>query len=440
MTAQRVTPAPLALRYGLEDRPAPLPTLLFALQHVMIMFGAMLASPLAIGQALNLPPDGRAAMITGVMFGCGVGTLLSSLGLFWIGGRLPLLLGGYTVFIGPFVAIARAESPGAAVAAMLLGGLALFAASPLIGRLRSLFPPLVVGTLLLLTGVSLIKIAATLAAGAGTPYFGQPAPLWLLAGSIALITVLLARATGMVRLLAVFIAVIGAYAAALAAGLGNLQPILAAAWFRPPALLPFGLAWPSPGAVATILVYYLAAATYTMSITIALCGMLGVEGSIARVRGAIAADGVGSCVAMLFGGVPLISYDQNVGAVALTGVGSRFVVALSGLLLIVLACLPKAVAIVTSAPAFVLGGVLIFMFGTIAAIGARMLAPHLAADRSLIVVAVSLGLSAAVSFAPPDALAAVPGSIRILAGDGIVVGTVTAILLNALLPHPSRPA
>ena len=240
----------------------------------------------------------------------------------------------------------------------------------------------------------------------------------------------------MLRLLAVFIAVICVYAAALAAGLGNPQPLLAAPWFRLPALLPFGLAWPSTGAVATILVYYLAAAIYTMSITIALCGMLGVEAAIPRVRGAIAADGLGSCVAMLFGGVPLISYDQNVGAIALTGVGSRFVVALSGLLLILVACLPKAVALVTLVPAFALGGVLIFMFGTIAAIGVRILAPLMDSERNLVVTAVSLGLSAAVSFVRPEALDLLPASLRILAGDGIVVGTVSAVLLNAVLPAP----
>ncbi len=431
-----MTPPTLALRYGLEDRPTLPASLLFALQHVMIMFGAMLASPLAIGQALGLAPDLRAAMITGVMFGCGVGTLLSSLGLLWIGGRLPLLLGGYTVFIAPFVAIARSEGPGAAVAAMMLGAVILFAASPLIGRLRTLFPPLVVGTLLLLTGVSLIKIGVTLGAGAGTPYFGQAAPLWLMAGSIALITALLALGGGMLRLLAVFVAVICVYAAAAACGLGNVQPILGAAWFRLPALLPFGLAWPSVGAVATVLVYYLAASIYTMSITMALCGMLGVTGSVARVRGAIAADGLGSFAALLFGGVPLISYDQNVGAVALTGVGSRFVVAGSGALLIGIACVPKAVALVTIVPAFVLGGTLVFMFGMIAAIGVRMLGPLLRSERNLVVVAVSVGLSAAVGFIRPEALEVLPASVRILAGDGIVVGTVAAVLLNALLPEP----
>src|SRR6185437_11505185 len=93
----------LDLRYGLEDRPAVLPSILFGLQHVLIMFTAMIVSPLVIGQLLNLPPDTRTVMVTGVMVGCGAGTIISALGVGWIGSRLPLLLGAYAVYIGPVV-------------------------------------------------------------------------------------------------------------------------------------------------------------------------------------------------------------------------------------------------------------------------------------------------------------------------------------------------
>src|SRR6202158_5173990 len=90
----------LSLRYKLEDKPPPIASFLFGLQHVLIMFTAMIASPLVIGGMLNLSPDLRGSMMTGVMLGCGVGTLVSALGLFWIGGRIPLLLGAYAVYIG----------------------------------------------------------------------------------------------------------------------------------------------------------------------------------------------------------------------------------------------------------------------------------------------------------------------------------------------------
>src|SRR3954467_3695416 len=97
----------LDLRYGLEDRPAAIQSFFFGLQHVLIMFTAMIVSPLVIGQLLNLPPDTRTTMVTGVMIGCGAGTVISALGVRWIGSRLPLLLGAYTVYIGPVVAIAK---------------------------------------------------------------------------------------------------------------------------------------------------------------------------------------------------------------------------------------------------------------------------------------------------------------------------------------------
>jgi NCS2 family nucleobase:cation symporter-2 len=172
-----------------------------------------------------------------------------------------------------------------------------------------------------------------------------------------------------------------------------------------------------------------------MSITLALCKMLGVEGSEARIRGAIAGDGLGSVIASAFGGVPLISYDQNVGAISLTGVGSRYIVAVAGAILIVMAFLPKIGAVIAIVPPFVLGGTLIFMFGMIAAVGVGILADSLRNHRDLLLVAASVGLSTAVNFAPPALLQSVPDSLRILAGDGIVVGTVTAILLNLLLPR-----
>ena len=85
-----------------------------------------------------------------------------------------------------------------------------------------------------------------------------------------------------------------------------------APWFRLPRLLPFGLAWPSAGA-ATVVIYHFVGAVYTMSITLALCKIVGVDANQSRIRGAVAADGFGSVVAVLFGGVPLVSTIRTSG-------------------------------------------------------------------------------------------------------------------------------
>ena len=423
-----------SLRYRLEDRPPPITSFLFGVQHVLIMFTAMIASPLVIGGMLNLPPDQRGSMMTGVMLGCGVGTLVSSLGFFWIGGRLPLVLGAYVIYIAPVVAIARTESLAAASAALVIGAIALLAVSPAIGKLRALFPPLVVGTLLIMTGESLIKVAAGIAFGVNTPYFGNPLTFIYLVGSIVFIVAINMLTKGTTKSLSIFLTVVCIYLVSIPMGLTNLKAIADAPWLRLPRLVPYGLAWPSSGAIATIVIYYFVTAIYTMSITLALCKMLGIDASETRVRGAVAADGFGSVVATLFGGVPIVSYDQNVGAISLTGVGSRFVVASAGALLVVIALIPKIGLAIGVVPTFVLGGTLIFMFGMIVVVGVSILTESLRSQRDLLIVAASVALSTTISFAPAAVFDIIPPSVRLLANDGIIIGTLTAVLLNLAIP------
>ena len=257
----------------------------------------------------------------------------------------------------------------------------------------------------------------------------------LLVGSILLIIAINRLTSGSVRALSVFATVVALYIIAVPLGLTNVSGVTNAPWFRLPHFMPYGwFEWPSTAGLVTVVAYHVVAAVYTMSITLALCEMLGVEGSEARIRGAVAVDGLGSAFSALFGGVPLISYDQNVGAISLTGVGSRFVVAAAGMILVAMALLPKVAAIIAIVPPFILGGTLIFMFGMIATIGAGILGTCLKGQRSILIVAASVGLATAVNFAPPAVFEAVTPSLRILAADGIVVGTIAAVLLNLLLP------
>jgi xanthine/uracil permease len=115
-------------------------------------------------------------------------------------------------------------------------------------------------------------------------------------------------------------------------------------------------------------------------------------------------------------------------------VGSRFVVATAGLILVLMALLPKIGALIAIVPPFVLGGTLIFMFGMIGAVGVSILSDSLRSQRDLLLFAAALGLSTAVNFAPPALFEAVPQSIRIMAADGIIIGTVVAVVLNLVLP------
>jgi uric acid transporter len=436
--AQAPRAGAVALRYGLEDKPPLVAAILFGAQHVLIMFSAMVASPLVIGQLLNLPAELRAALITGVMLGCGIGTLISSLGVGWVGARLPLLLGAYTVYIGPVVQIGKTEGLGAATGTLLIGGIVLLAISPIIGKIRGLFPPIVVGALLIITGLTLIKIAMSVAFGVNTPYFGQSITVIFLLASIVLITIIATLGNRLVRSLSILISLVAIYIAGLVVGLGNFANVAAAPWFRLPSFLPYGFAWPSVGGLTTVIVYHVVAAIYTMSITIALCAMIQAEPTERRIRGAVAGDGLGSTIAVIFGGVPLISYDQNVGAISLTGVASRYVVAISGAMLVCMAFLPKIGAVVGMIPPFMLGGTLVFMFGMIVVVGIKIVSQALEGQRDVLLLAASIGLSTVVNLAPAQVFDVFPAAIRILAADGIVVGALIAVLLNLVLPSEKR--
>jgi NCS2 family nucleobase:cation symporter-2 len=289
------------------------------------------------------------------------------------------------------------------------------------------------------TGESLIKIAVNIALGVNTPYFGNPLTFILLVGSILLILVINITTKGNFKALSIFLALVCVYLVSIPLGLMSVKPIANAPWLQLPRPLPYGLAWPSAGAITTVLIYNFVSSVYTTSITIALCKMVGVEPSENRVRGAVAADGFGSVIATLFGGVPLVSYDQNVGAISLTGVGSRFVVAVSGAILVVMALVPKIGSAIAVVPTFVLGGTLIFMFGMIVVVGVSILTESLRSQRDLLIVAAAVALSTAVNFAPPAVFELFSPSVRILAADGIIVGTLTAILLNLVLPK-GQPA
>jgi xanthine/uracil permease len=132
--------------------------------------------------------------------------------------------------------------------------------------------------------------------------------------------------------------------------------------------------------------------------------------------------------------ISLVSYDQNVGAISLTGVASRFVIAVAGGILVLMAFFPKFAAVISVIPPFLLGGTLLFMFGMIAVVGVRILSQAMRSQREVLLVAVSVGLSTIVNFAPAPVFEMFPGAVRILAADGIVVGTLAAVVLNLVLP------
>ena len=398
-------------------------------QHLLVMFTGMIGAPLALARSLDLPPGLASAMLAGCMLGCGVGTLLGSLGRPPFGGRLPLVLGVFTVYLGPVNAVAHASGLAAAAASLLGGGLLTLIGSPVLARARAFLPPVVLGSVLLVTGASLLRI------GVGLLFNGSLRATLL--GLLTLMLILaLSAGRGTIRSLSISLALLVGYGLAVVSGLVDFSPLNLSPVVAMPALLPFGLAWPPASAAAAVLVCGLAAAVETAVQAVAVGTICGVAVDRHRLAGALAADGTGSTLSVLFGGLPLTSYSQNIATISLTGVGSRTVVATCGAMLVALACLPRVSLAMVSIPAPVLGGVLLYVFGLIAVVGIASMGP-LTAQRDRTIVAGSLALGLGTTFAGPALAALLPAGVQPFLADGIVVGMAAGILLNLVLP-PER--
>ena len=423
------------LDFELNDYPGPVKTALFGIQHVLVMFTAMVGGPLIVGRLLNLPEETRIAMVSGTMIGCGIATVISALGLGFIGPRLPIVMGVFYIFIGPIVAISKEVSLAAAMTALIIGGVVQFAWSPLIGKLHRFFPPIVTGTTILLIGTGLMKIGIAVASGANTPAFGKPLTLGLAALMIALILAITRFSKGFVRALSLFLTMVIGYVVAYAYGLIDLGTVAKADWITLPKLFPYGgMEWPGLIAVITIVVCFFATAVETTGHTLAVSRICGVPQEGWRIRGAVSNDGLGSAISAVFGGMALTSYSQNIGVFSLTGVGSRFVVAFGGAFLIVMALVPKVGAIIALMPNAVLGGVLLFMFGMVASVGIDIIGRNLTSRRDAVILAASLAVGLGIQAAPPGAFDAIPQALRILVTDGIVMGILLAMFLNLVWP------
>jgi uric acid transporter len=438
ISARRVMPATddvVELDYKIDDYPGVAKSALFGFQHVLVTFTAMVGAPLVVAKLLNLPPDMRVTIVTASMLGSGIGTMISSMGVGFVGPRLPIVMGVFFVFIGPIVSVTKEISLAAAMTAVMVGAVVQFAISPFIGRLHRFFPPIVSGTILVVIGTCLLKVAVGVAVGANTPAFGASSTLFLAALTIALIVAISRFGRGFFKSLSLFIALLIGYGAAAAFGLIDVQTVFEAPWITIPTVMPYGgFTWPGLVPIIAMVVCFLAAAGETTGHTLAVSEICGVEPTEARIRGAVSNDGFSSFASALFGGMPLTSYSQNIGAISITGVGSRYVVAFGGVFLILMSLVPKLGAIIALMPAPVLGGSLIFMFGMIAAVGISIIGKSMRSRRDMVLCAASVGIALAIMTAPPNSFDAVPSIARILLGDGIVMGIATAFALNILLP------
>ncbi len=470
------------------------------LQHVLVMYAGAIAVPLIVGRALKLSPEQVAALISADLFCCGIVTLIQSLGATqWFGIKLPVMMGVTFASVTPMVAMAG-NTPGMAGAQLIFGaiigaGLISIVMAPLVSRMLRYFPPVVTGTIILVIGISLMRIginwifgnpfgptapsivnpdharwlaevgsmanaAVTPAAGASAPLASVvsavpkglsivgsvPNPAYAPLGGIGVAAIVMVAilliakfAKGFVSNISVLLGIVVGGIVGTATGMMNFDKVAKAHWFDLVMPFQFGMPTFDPILVVTMTLVMFVVMIESTGMFLALGEMTDRPIDQPALARGLRTDGLGTLIGGIFNTFPYTSFSQNVGLVGVTGVKSRFVCVAGGIILIVLGLLPKMAALVESLPTVVLGGAGLVMFGMVAATGIRILGnvDFKSNRHNLFVVAITIGMGM-IPLVAPNFKQWLPGAIHPLIESGILLASVSAVLLNLYFNGASK--
>ncbi len=380
-------------------------------QFLFVAFGSTVLVPLLVGL------DPATALFT-----AGIGTFIFHL---VTKGQVPIFLGSSFAFIAPIISASQQWGMPGTIAGIAGVALVYFLMSALVkwqGRklLDRLFPPVVIGPVIILIGLSLSPAAVNMAK-----------ENWLLA-FISLISavIVLTFGKGLVKLVPVVIGIAVGYIVALCMGIVDLSAVATAPWFAlPPMIAHFQLpqfAWEPfvfmiPVAIAPVIEHI---------------GDVYVVGAVADrdfvkepgLHRTMLGDGLACLFASFVGGPPVTTYSEVTGAMQITRVTHPQVIRIAAATAVVFSVIGKLSAILQSIPSSVLGGIMLLLFGSIASVGVQNLIQHkvdLDQTRNIIIVSMTLtmGIGGAVlSF----------GTFSI---SGIGLSAMIGVLLNLLLPR-----
>ncbi|RDK10293.1 nucleobase:cation symporter-2 family protein [Cupriavidus lacunae] len=421
------------LLFKVEDRPPRLTTFLLALQHLLAALGGIIAVPLVIGGALKLPPDQVVALVNAALLGSGIVTIIQCKGVGPVGIRMPCVMGTSFAFVGAAISVGIEHGVAGILGSALAGSLVMILGSFFMPAIRKLFPHTVTSVVVTMIGLSLIPVAIDWAAGGhGSSRYGSPGNLAIAVTVLALVVAVVQWGKGMLSASAIVVGIAGGYLLCLALGLVDFTQFHQAPIIALPQPLHFGMSFPISGIVAMSIAFLVTIVESTGTfMALGAATQRPISGKCLS-RG-ILCDGFGSAFAALVCSPPLSTFAQNVGVVSLTGVASRHVVALTGVMLLLAGLFPVLGALVVTIPQPVLGGAGLMMFAMIVSGGIQMLSTVRFTQRNTLIVAVSIGCGLAVTFRP-ELLSKLPAFVNEVFGSGITVGSLSAVILNLLLP------
>ncbi len=438
------------VRYEPEEQPPPALALGLGFQFAMLTVAGIVLTPAIVVRAAGGSEDFLSWAAFAALAISGVTTVLQAVRIGRIGSGHVLLMGTSAAFIAVCVTALVEGGPGLLATLVTLSALFQFGLSTQLSLLRRILTPTVCGTVIMLIPVTLMPIMFGMLADVpeGAPPAAAPTSVFV---TLVVTVGVTLRAAGVVRLWAPVIGIATGCAVAAWFGLYNTQLIAEAGWVGLPAGgwpgfdLQFGVAFWAllPAFVFVTLIG--AIETIGDGVAIQRVSRRRPRATDYRVvQGAVTADGVGNLLSGLAATVPNTTYSSSVSVTDITGVASRMVGVYIGAVFIVLAFLPKFMALILAIPGPVVGAYTIVLMATLFVLGMRVVVEDGVDYRKGVVAGVGfwigLGFQNELIFA--DALGAWSG----LLGNGMTAGGLAAILMTLFLelsrsrPHRLRTA
>ncbi len=370
--------------YRVDDKP-PLPIMILAgAQHVLTLFGATTLVPLIFGPAMGMSQEQIAFFISCVYLAMGVATLIQTHPV--LGSGLPIVQGSSFSFIPPVMTVIgmySAQGPNAIMqylgGGLIVGGLVLSAIgySGLIGYVRRVITPVVIGPTIMAIGFSLAKVAVEFNAA---NYW----PASLLVVALVFFFSLISK-NKYFNIFSVIMAISITYLICLFASLSgifvpghpayiDLSNVAKAPWFRFTGIAPWGAPKFSVVAISALAAGFFAVMIESIGDYHSCSYASGLpDPSPKTISRGIGAEGLNCAIAGLLGGVGTTSYTENIGLIGITGVASRWVVRTGAIILILMSTIGKLSALIATIPSPIIGGAYISLFGVIGALGIQVL-------------------------------------------------------------------
>lgn len=404
------------------------------LQHLLAMYSGAVAVPLLIGAALNFNSTQMTYLVSIDIFMCGLATFLQLLRNRYFGIGLPVILGCAIQAVEPLKMIGKEFSIGTMYGAIIVAGIFVFLVAGQFAKIKKLFPPVVTGSLITVIGLTLIPIAIQNIGGGDSTAksFGSLQNLFLGFVTIVIILAVQVWGRGFIGTIAVLIGLVTGTLVAALLGQVSLSPITEAAWFHIPQPFYFGAPQFEWSSSLTMIIIALVSMVESTGVFFALGNVLNRKISADDLKKGYRAEGMAVILGGIFNTFPYTTFSQNVGLLQLSGIKTKRPIYWSAVLLMVMGLLPKIGAVATIIPTPVLGGAMLVMFAMISVQGIRILLDVDFSDqRNILIVAVAVGMGLGVSVYP-SIFQFMPKSAQLFLGNGIVIASITSVLLNVI--------